>query len=75
MRYRAIDDDRVFEADSAAGIVEQLRAFSFMPHDDADDFRRKMAENCERYDGSAVRPDTAETFVEDLVKSGYFVPA
>ena len=65
MRYRALDDGRVYEAATAAGPralrseeVDQLRALSFLQHGDAADFMVKMAANCSAWDGSDVRADT-----------------
>ena len=74
MRYRALDDGRVYEAATAAdpralrpGEVDRLRAVSFMEHGDAADFMANMAANCAAWDGTIIRPNTAEHFVEDLV--------
>ena len=75
MRYRARDDGRVYEAATAAELVDRLRALSFMEHGDAADFMVKMAENCARWDGSVVRADSAEHFIADLVKIGFLEPA
>ncbi len=75
MRYRALDDGRIYEAATAAELVDRLRALSFMEHGDAADFMAKMAANCAAWDGSDVRADSAETFVEDLVSIGFLEPA
>jgi hypothetical protein len=75
MRYRAQDDGRVYEAATAAELIERLRALSFMEHGDAADFMAQMAANCAAWDGSDVRADSAETFVDDLVSCGFLEPA
>ncbi len=75
MRYRAQDDGRVYEATTAAELVDRLRALSFLEHGDAADFMAKMAANCAAWDGSDVRADSAETFVDDLVSCGFLQPA
>ena len=75
MRYRATDDGRVYEAATAADLVDRLRALSFLEHADAADFMAKMAANCAAWDGSDVRADSAEAFVEDLIAAGFLQPA
>ena len=75
MRYRALDDGRVYEAATAAALVDQLRALSFMEHGDAADFMAQMAANCAAWDGARVRADSAETFVADLIRCGFLQPA
>lgn len=74
MRYRAVDDGRVYEAATAADLVERLRALSFMEHTDAADFMAKVAANCWAWDGARVRADSAECFVADLVGCGLLQP-
>ena len=71
VRYRALDDGRVYEAATAAALVDQLRALSFLEHGDAADFMAQMAANCAAWDGSDVRAGSAEAFVEDLVSCGF----
>ena len=75
MRYRALDDGRVYEAATAIELVDRLRALSFLEHGDAADFMAKMAANCAAWDGSDVRADNAQTFVEDLIATGFLEPA
>jgi hypothetical protein len=75
MRYRAMDDGRIYEAATAADLVDRLRALSFLEHGDAADFMAQMAANCAAWDGSDVRADSAETFVEDLIGCGFLEPA
>ena len=75
MRYRATDDGRVYEAATAAALVDQLRALSFLEHGDAADFMAQMSANCAAWDGSDVRAGSAETFVEDLIANGFLQPA
>lgn len=75
MRYRAVDDGRVYEAATAAEFVDRLRALSFLEHADATDFMVKMAASCAAWDGSDVGADTAERFVEDLIGCGFLEPA
>jgi hypothetical protein len=70
-----LDDGRVYEATTAAALVDQLRAFSFMEHSDAADFVAQMAANCAAWDGSDVRAGSAEAFVEDLIAAGFLQPA
>ena len=74
MRYRALNDGRVYEAATAAELVDRLRALSFLDHGDAPDFMAKMAANSAVWDGSVARADRTETFVEDLVSSGFVEP-
>jgi hypothetical protein len=74
MRYRARDDGRVYEAATAAALVDRLRAVSFMEHGDAADFMAKMAANCAAWDGARVRADSAETFIADLIRCGFLEP-
>ena len=75
MRYRAQDDGRVYEAATAAELVDRLRALSFLEHGDAADFMAKMAASCAAWDGSDVRAGSAEAFVEDLIAAGFLQPA
>jgi hypothetical protein len=75
MRYRAVDDGRLYEAATATELVDQLRALSFLEHGDAADFMAQMSANCAAWDGSDVRADSAETFVDDLVSCGFLQPA
>jgi hypothetical protein len=75
MRYRAQDDGRVYDAATAAELVDRLRALSFLEHADAADFMAQMAANCAAWDGSDVRADSAESFVEDLIATGFLQPA
>ena len=75
MRYRAQDDGRVYEAATAADLVDHLRALSFMDHRDAADFMAQMAANCAAWDGTHVRAGSAETFVADLIRCGFLQPA
>jgi hypothetical protein len=75
MRYRALDDGRVYEAATAEGVVDALRSLSFLEHGDAADFMAQMAANCAAWDGTYVSADSAETFVEDLIGCGFLEPA
>ena len=75
MRFRAQDDGRVYEAATAAALVDRLRALSFLEHGDAADFMAQVAANCAAWDGSDVRAGSAEAFVEDLVGCGFLQPA
>ena len=75
MRYRAMDDGRVYEAATSTELVDRLRALSFLEHGDAADFMAQMAANCAAWDGSDVRAGSAESFVEDLVSCGFLQPA
>jgi hypothetical protein len=75
MRYRAQDDGRVYEAATAADLVERLRDLSFMEHGDAANFMAQMSANCAAWDGSDVRADSAEAFIEDLIAAGFLHPA
>ena len=75
MRYRALDDGRVYEAATAAELVDRLRALSFLEHSGAADFMAKMAANCAAWNGSDVRAGSAVAFVEDLIAAGFLQPA
>jgi hypothetical protein len=75
MRFRALDDGRVYEAATAAELIERLRALSFLEHGDAADFMAQMSANCAAWDGSDVRADSAESFVEDLIATGFLQTA
>jgi hypothetical protein len=46
-----------------------------MAHHDAANAMVKMAENCERWDGSLVRAESAEHLVADLATIGVLEPA
>jgi hypothetical protein len=70
-----VDDGRVYEAATAADLVDRLRALSFLEHGDAADFMAQMAASCAAWDGSDVRADTPEAFVGDLIRCGFLEPA
>ena len=75
MRYRALDDGRVYEAATAVELVDRLRALSFLEHSDTADFMAQMAANCAAWDGATVRAGSAVAFVEDLIAAGFLEPA
>ncbi len=70
MRYET-DDGESFEASTPEEVVDRLRYTSFLEHEGAADFMRKVAENFARWDGTRIRHDTPGHFVADLLRCGF----
>lgn len=68
MKY--MHSNHVLEADTAAGIVEEMRRGSFGAERTLDDYMLATAARAEAQTGKKVRTTSPEDFVADLVSVG-----
>ena len=69
-KYRTLDG-ATFEADSDVDLIEQLRADSWTETEDIEDFMIRMSNRCDIQNGSVVRIESTELFVQDLIAGGF----
>jgi hypothetical protein len=76
MKYELLGGGHV-EAASSLGLVEALRQDSqaWAPTVGIEDFMEEYAARCKMQNGSLVRIDTMEHFIDDLVAGGFLTPA
>lgn len=74
MKYKT-EDGELIEGNSPIEIVRNLRDGGRFTADQADDqYMKGFSERWKEYSGNKVRFDSAENFVNDLVKTGYLKP-
>ncbi|WP_291726189.1 hypothetical protein [Bernardetia sp.] len=70
--YITSDDDQIIKASSALDIVNQLKnGGRFTADQPPQEYIREFAERMKEYDGSQIRSDSVEHFVEDLLSIKY----
>lgn len=61
----------VIKGSTAKELVGALRFSSWSPCMTEEIFMKEMSERCKFYNKSAVRTDTFEHFIEDLINGGF----
>lgn len=75
MKYELLGGGQV-EASSALALVLELRKDSqeWAPTVGVEDFMEEYAKRCKMQNGTVVRIDTMQHFIDDLVAGGFLTP-
>ena len=57
--------------ETAQEVLEAIRTSSFTQDADLNAFIQNLARRCKEYDGSAIRTDSPEHTVDDLIACGF----
>lgn len=75
MKYKT-NEGEIVEGNSPIEIVRALRdGGRFVAEQSDDEYMKGFAERWKQYSGKSVQFDSAENFVNDLVKTGFMNPA
>lgn len=66
-KYQMLDG-KIFTASSPTNLIEQMRADSFSPGNDLNDFMLNISQSSYEYNHSNVRTNSHENFITDLIK-------
>ena len=74
MKYKT-EDGELIEGNSPIEIVRNLRdGGRFTAEQSDEEYMKGFAERWKEYSGNKVKFDSAENFINDLVKTGYLKP-
>lgn len=70
--YLTSDDNQIIKASFNLEIVNQLKnGGRFTADQTPQEYIKGFAERLKEYDGSEIRFDSVDNFIEDLIQSGY----
>ena len=73
MKTYKMHGDGVVTGRNPKEITENLRAASFDPGVDLEDFMKRTAEACKLYNKATIRTDSFDNFVADLIQFKYLM--
>ena len=75
MKVKILGDRNLYEAETYAGIVEEIRHSHPYPEDSAEEFIAAYASRMSKWDGSRIDASSAENFVLSMLRAGQFCEA